>query len=210
MDKRPSLPLLVYLGFGLRSLRRNPQRTLLSLASLVIGIGVVTFLGALVDGWLHGMHDNFILTYTGHLQVQAPGFHDSGSLEDAIRDPAPVEAVLAQEPAVAAWSERLEASGLASMARGSTGVILLGVQPEREKEVSRLLELVTPGDCLDGGRDDALVLGSEVAATLGASGCVASSKADPPSWTGCWRWFRCAGCSSGCSWSGGSPRWWCD
>ena len=168
MDKRPSLPLLVYLGFGLRSLRRNPQRTLLSLASLVIGIGVVTFLGALVDGWLHGMHDNFILTYTGHLQIQAPGFHDSGSLEDAIRDPAPVEAALAQEPAVAAWSERLEASGLASVARGSTGVTLLGIQPEREQTVSRLLALVSPRDCPGDDLDNALVLGSEVAATLGA------------------------------------------
>ncbi len=165
---KPRLPLLVYLGFGMRSLGRNPQRTLLSLASLVIGIGVVTFLGALVDGWLHGMHDNFILTYTGHLQVQAPGYHDSGSLKDAMRDPGPVAAALAQEPGVDAWSERLEASGLASVARGSTGVTLLGIRPEREKAVSRLLGLVSPGDCLRGEAGDELVLGSGVATTLGA------------------------------------------
>lgn len=165
-QERSRLPLAVYFGFGLRNLGRNPQRTLLSLASLVIGMGVVTFLGALVDGWLHGMHDNFILTATGHLQVRAPGHFDSGSLKDALANPDAVSALLQQDPRVEAWSPRLEASGLASVAQGATGVTLLGIRPESEHGTSRLLDLVSPGACLRNYRDRQLVLGSEVATTL--------------------------------------------
>lgn len=167
-DTIPRLPLRVYIGFGLRNLARNRLRTLLSLSSLLIGIGVVTFLGALTDGWLQGMHDNFTLTYTGHLQVQAPGHVDSNSLADAISDPSPVIRVLEKDPHVQAWSLRLEASGLASAAQGSTGVTLLGISPDSEQRTSRLLELVDNQDCLrkESGKD--LVLGADAAITLGA------------------------------------------
>lgn len=166
---QPGLPLRVYVEFGLRNLARNRVRSLLSLASLLIGIGVVTFLGALTDGWLRGMHANFILSYTGHLQIQAPGHLDSDSLKDAIRDPAPVTRLLEGDSRVQAWTARLEASGLASVAQGTTGVTLLGVLPAQERRTTRLLAMSTPGDCLRDSQGRQLILGADAAATLGAT-----------------------------------------
>jgi len=113
---------------------RNPGRTLLSVG---VGVGALCLLGALNDGWLAQMQDNFTLTLTGHVQVHARGFEASQSLRDRLPDPTSLGARLGRGPAVAAWSARVRSSGLASLAGVSAGVQILGVEPEREPWVTR-------------------------------------------------------------------------
>jgi ABC-type lipoprotein release transport system permease subunit len=161
------MTLDTYLRFSLRNLWRNPQRTLLSLLSIVVATSVVVFLGALNDGWMQQMRENFILTYTGHVQIHAPGHLESGKLADYIRDPQPAMKLLEDDPAVAAWSPRLEAAGLASVAGASVGVRIIGVLPPRERHVSRLRRLVTTGRCFRPGEERRVVLGQDIARTLG-------------------------------------------
>ena len=74
MSERRGLSLSTYLALGLRNLTRHGWRTGLTLASLVIAIGALTFLIAMQDGWLGSMRENFVLTLTGHLQVHGAGF----------------------------------------------------------------------------------------------------------------------------------------
>jgi len=163
------LSTATYFSLGLRNLRRNPRRTALTLASLVIGIGALTFLMAMNEGWLRDARENFILTFTAHLQVHARGFEDSQQIQDHIAEPERVTALLEDDPAVAAWSRRVRVSGLASVAEANTAVLVVAVEPERERAVSRLASFVVEGRWLDPDDPRGLLLGATVAENLGAA-----------------------------------------
>lgn len=164
---KPRLHLATYLRLALLNLRRNPQRTALSLAAILVATTVVTFLEAVNDGWMNDLRENFILSYNGHLQVHKAGHMASGELADYIADPAPIVAALEDNPRVRAWSPRLEADGLASVAGANVGVHIIGVEPTRERHVSRLREMLVGGRCFAPDAERRVVLGHDVAATLG-------------------------------------------
>jgi putative ABC transport system permease protein len=158
-----------FLLLALRNLWRNPRRTLLTLLSMVLGVAALTLLGALNDGWLRQMKDNFILTLTGHVQVHARGFEASQSLADRMGDIAPVQALLERDPLVVGWTRRVRTSGLATLGGGSAGVQIMGVDPEQETWVTRMHRSLQDGRWLKPGLARDLLLGSTVAANLGAA-----------------------------------------
>ncbi len=160
--------LAVYIKLGWRNLGLHPLRTGLTVSALALGIAALAFLAAMNDGWLQQIKTNFALTLTGHIQIHAAGFESSRRLADRIRKPAAVEKVLAAERAVATWSRRVRVSGLASTAAGSAGVSVLGLQPGRERRLSRLAHFLKRGRWLKPGDERAIVLGSGLAARLQA------------------------------------------
>jgi ABC-type lipoprotein release transport system permease subunit len=155
------------LDLALRGLWRNPRRTGLTLLSTTLGVAALTLLGALNDGWLRQMRDNFILSLTGHLQIHAQGFEETQHLSRRIQDPAPLLTLLDADPAVAGWTPRVRASGLAKSATGSVGVQLMGVDPAREPTVTRLREMVREGRWLPATAGRELLLGATLATNLG-------------------------------------------
>jgi len=168
MAKPGHLGFSTYLRLVLRNLWRNPRRTTITLASLVVGIAALTFLGALNDGWLEEMKANFILTLNGHLQVHARGFEDSRRVQEHIPDPDVITQVLDQDPDVMGWSLRLRSAGLAARAGASAGIQLMAVDPEMETWVTRMRECVDDGRWLHPEVPQALLLGSTLAENLGA------------------------------------------
>jgi ABC-type lipoprotein release transport system permease subunit len=167
MSKTPSLGIGTYLSLGLRNLWRNPRRTLLTLSSLTVGIGALTFLGAMDDGWLRDMKQNFILTLNGHVQVHARGFEASQDIQHYISNPEVVAQALAEAPDVATWTLRVRASGLASVAEASTSVQILGVDSVREARLTRLARFVVRGTWLQKGDVRGILLGQTLARNLG-------------------------------------------
>lgn len=153
---------------AMRNLWRNPRRTGLTLAAFVVGVGALTFLVALDDGWLESMKSNFIHAKTGHLQVHAEGFEAERKIRDHITDPAAIVAAIEGDTRIAAFSLRLRTSGLASVAGGSAGVDIMGVQPEAEMRVSRLAGYVSEGAWLEAGDRRGLLLGKTIAEQLHA------------------------------------------
>ena len=157
-----------YLILALRNLWRNPKRTLLTLFSMVLGIAALTLLSALNDGWLKEMQDNFILAVTGHVQVHARGFEASQNLRDRMLEIEPVRDLIARDRELSGWTLRIRSSGLASVGGTSVGVQIMGVDPEQETWVTRMHQSVQAGRWVRPGLPGDLLLGSTVAANLGA------------------------------------------
>ena len=168
MSESGRLSLATYFALGLRNLRRNPLRTGLTFASLVAGVGALTFLMALNEGWLKNARENFVLTFTGHVQVHAKGFEESQRIQDHIADPEQVARLLRGDAAVLAWTPRLRISGLAAVAEASTAAQIVAVDPVAEAKVSRLPRFVIEGQWLPQGDKRGLLLGARLAENLGA------------------------------------------
>ncbi|MCU7842632.1 MAG: FtsX-like permease family protein [Candidatus Thiodiazotropha sp. (ex Monitilora ramsayi)] len=168
MANRTRLGITTYLMFAIRNLMRNRRRTTITLLTMIFGIAVLTLLSALNDGWLSQMKTNFILSYTGHVQIHARGFEASQNLRDRINKPEEVTRLMQSYSEIVGWTQRIRTSGLASVGGGSAGVQIMATDPEQETWVTSIHEHVTWGDWLRPGMSRDLLLGATVAETIGA------------------------------------------
>lgn len=143
-----------------RNIWRNPRRTLIILAAVIIGAWTMLFFGALSRGMAESMLDNSINTLTGHIQIQKTGYRDDPVVENRIHDPAPLRALLEKVlPPDAKWAFRIEVNGVASNARNANGVTIVGIDPDREPNLSFYGRSMVQGRALDRDDDHGMVVG---------------------------------------------------
>ncbi len=136
----------MYLQLGWRNIWRNRRRTLVILTAVVIGVWSMIFLGALMRGVADQIIRNSISTLTAHIQVHRKGYRNDPVIENSISDPNKVKQGLRKTlPADALWTVRTRVNAIASNARRSTGVTMVGINPPKEGRVSFLKDAVNKG-----------------------------------------------------------------
>ena len=147
-----------------RNIWRNPRRTGVILIAVVIGVWSMIFLGALMRGILAGMIHNGINTLTGHIQIQQTNYPQDPSIDYRIADPAGIENVLAEHlPEGTQWTRRVRVNSVVNNARHNKGATLVGIDPEKEANLSFIGTAVTQGRYLKAGEDNAVVVGRALA-----------------------------------------------
>ncbi|MCG6893059.1 MAG: ABC transporter permease, partial [Desulfobacteraceae bacterium] len=134
---------------GWRNIWRNKRRTAVILTAVIIGVWSMIFLGALMRGISDRMRRNGIATLTGHIQVHRTGFRKDPVIENRIRSPRVVFDALESLPDGAVWSSRIRVNAVASNARHSTGITLVGIEPRREAKVSFIGGAIARGRYLE-------------------------------------------------------------
>ncbi len=151
-----------------RNVWRNWRRTVIALVAIVLGMILLLFLDGMIKGSDQAIFGNAVRLYGGNIQVHAPGFRERASrlplfpLTDA---DAVVRAAEAQ-PHVVAASKRISTSGIASSREGSHGVVITGIEPDREAPVSILADNIAVGRYLLPGEGDAILIGRGLADLL--------------------------------------------
>ncbi len=122
------------------------------------------FLGALMRGIADQMVRNGVATLIGHLQVHHKGYRDDPVIENSMADPEVVETTLKRfTPAGSKWTSRVLVNAIASNARHSDGVTLVGIDPLREARVSFIGQAVTQGRYLRPDDKYGIVVGKALA-----------------------------------------------
>lgn len=149
-----------------RNLWRNPLRTGISLATMVFGLtGVITLMGFL-SGMYANMIDNAIAWQTSHIQVQRAGYRENPEIERTITDPEPILDALQHNPHVAAVSPRFLTQGMVASARSTRGVLIRGVSPGAEAQVTPVARHLTDGQWLDDNGRNPVVVSARTAERL--------------------------------------------
>ncbi len=155
---------------GWRNLGRNRRRTLITTAGLALGYFAVVVMVGLMAGLVAEMIENGTGMLTGQLQVHALEYRPDRSIYETIggRDGADVDRLVGEltaDIAIEAAAPRVYAGGLISSGEATTAGILLGVDPELEPNVSRIMRGVVRGDAPRPGRQEILI-GTEMARQL--------------------------------------------
>lgn len=158
---------MTLLKLATRNVLRNRRRSAITIASIALGLAALTFLWGFVDGMNRQMVDNTTRLYAGDMQIHLTGYHDDPTLDLTIPDVTPVLAAVREHAEVAAASARLEGKALASRGDKSRGVLVVGVAPGDEAQVTRLFDAVVEGEAL-GGVASGVLLGEQLAEGLGA------------------------------------------
>ncbi|UCD71079.1 MAG: ABC transporter permease [Syntrophobacterales bacterium] len=150
----------MYFRLGWRNIWRNPRRTLVIMTAVIIGVWSMIFLGSLMRGIADQMVRNGIATLTGHIQVHHNGYRNDPVIENSMTDPEAVETALKRSlPPDSRWSSRVRVNAIASNARHSSGVTLVGIDPQRETKISFIGGAVIQGRYMNPDSRNGIVVG---------------------------------------------------
>jgi ABC-type lipoprotein release transport system permease subunit len=112
---------------------------------MVFSNALLVFMISLQFGMYDLMIDNTLKSFTGHVQVQAPGYKDDQKIRQVVRGADDIAASLRATLAIDSVAVRSAAFVLLSSEDRSYGVQLFGVDPAFEPKVSSIPGLVVDG-----------------------------------------------------------------
>jgi len=149
-----------------RNIWRQRRRSIIVMISVAVGI-VATLLTETVSmGMMIQMLENQIGSHVAHLQVHRKGFEANQVVQNYLPDRAKVEQLLRETPEVEHYSERVISFGLISSASSSSGVTIVGIDPQREEKVTTIERSLVAGQYLS-SRRNGVVVGKRLAEKLG-------------------------------------------
>ncbi|MFP4448832.1 MAG: ABC transporter permease [Bacteroidales bacterium] len=146
-----------YLKLAWRNIWRNKRRTLITTASVFFAIFFALIMRAFQLGSYSNMIDNAVQLYSGHIQIHAKGFKDNQSINNSFVYDQDLFNTLNDHDLIKDVIPRLESFALASSGNKTKGVLLMGVDPEKQDEMSKLSEKIVKGGYLSGGENSLLL-----------------------------------------------------
>ena len=156
----------IVLRLAWRNLWRHSRRTWLTIGAMVFSNILLVFMISLQFGMYGLMIENSLKVFTGHMQVQAPGYNDDQKMRQVVPDVAGIATSLRAELGSDEIAARGWAFGLASSEERSYGVGIYGVEPDFEPLVSNIPGLVTEGRFFDDTNAMEIVIGAILARNL--------------------------------------------
>lgn len=152
-----------------RNVWRNKLRSLVVILAVALGLYGTLFMIALSNGMVEQKISDSVHNEISHIQVHHPEFMQDNALHYAVDNTSEVEALAARTTGVEAVTSRIRATAMASTATTGTGVIILGIEPEREKQVTNIHKLLTEGAYFEtSGRSPQILISQKLAGKLKA------------------------------------------
>ena len=123
-----------------RNLWRNRRRTMITSASVLFAVFFALLFRSLQLGSYDHMFRNAIETYTGYIQIQHRDFWDEKTVDNTFPYDSQKEQQLLSDENVVAAIPRFESFALASNGPQTKGVLVMGVDPEKEVHLSKVTD----------------------------------------------------------------------
>ena len=150
-----------------RNIWRQPRRTLLTVSAIAFACMIMVFLLALQVGTYAGMEDNSLSLFDGYAQIQEPGYLDDSGIDKSFVFPETLVQEISKVPGITTVAARAQTYALLTRTntQRSMAAMIVGVQPDVEQRVSRIITSLKSGRYL---RDNAAeaVLGEALARNL--------------------------------------------
>ncbi len=128
-----------------RNIWRNRRRTLITAASIFFAVLFSVFMNSIQKGAWVRMMDNVVNFYYGYGQIQQKGYWEDKSIdksmvldENLLRLPEEIPGLISVVP-------RLESFALASYGDQTSGMLIVGVDPQKEDELTNLKSRLVEG-----------------------------------------------------------------
>lgn len=150
-----------------RNLYRNSRRTLLMALVIAIGFVGMIFTLSFAQDYLKQSINNAIEAQTGHIQIHQQGFHKNPVIKRRMNDPEQVEKVLAaQGDAIKSYTHRIKNQGMINSSESSAGVMMVGIDPAKEAEMTKIKTSLVEGEYLNKADDKMVYISRKLAKKL--------------------------------------------
>ncbi|MCR4417872.1 MAG: FtsX-like permease family protein [Ignavibacteria bacterium] len=148
-----------------KNIWRNKKRSLIIILSALFGI----WGGVLSNGIFVGMWETTIEAAINrelsHIQIHHPNFRDEKLITQFISNPDDVKRILKSNSLIKAYSSRTILEGMASSPNSVSGVKIIAIEPEEEKQITSIYQKLIEGEYFS-KNDYEILVGQKLAERL--------------------------------------------
>ncbi len=152
-----------------RNVWRNKRRTIITILAIVFA----TFLSIIQRGFADGTWEyniKYMLDlFSGYIQIQRIGYQENPKLSLSFTPDKRLKNILNSNNEILHYSERILADGLISYKSNSSGIMILGIDPDKEKYTSRLVERLERGEYITNQNIQEILIGFKLLKNLKAN-----------------------------------------
>ncbi len=150
-----------------RNVWRNKVRSIIMIVAIALGLFAGVFTMAFMQGAVEARIESATKSELAHIQIHAPHFLDNNESELFIKNAIALTNKIESLDSVVAASPRLVAEPFITAAHGTGGGRILGVQPEKEKNVTDIWDHIIEGTYLEQtSRMPPILIGNKLAKKL--------------------------------------------
>ncbi len=149
-----------------RNVWRNKTRSMVIITAIALGVFAGVYTIAFMFGWVNQRINAVINTEISHIQVHHPEYIKTNDAHDYIPDIKTIQSAAENKTLVQAASSRVLSTCMISSAETGSGVQLVGINPEKEQQVTNLHEKLIEGNYFEETKKNQLVIGKKLADKL--------------------------------------------
>jgi len=148
-----------------KNIWRNRTRSVITMAAIFFAVILSIATSSLREGIFENLIKNVVSFYTGYVQVHKHGYQDEQILDNSFEASTEIEQKILLDKNISCVTPRLESFALASAGNITKGCLLVGIDPERENQITSLKNKIVQGKYLK-GKDTAVILSEGLAERL--------------------------------------------
>lgn len=159
-----------FIMIGWRNIWRHRRRSLVVIFSIALGIFALIFGEGFINGLNNQMIENNIRTSLGHIAIHRKGFHDDMKIQNNFYPDSVIIRAVKKDKNIIDYAPRVKVQGMVRSSETSRGIIIVGIDPDKEKKISGICEYTLKDNgsaFLDMNDRDAVLVSRSLADKLG-------------------------------------------
>lgn len=151
-----------------RNVWRQRRRTILIAVAMGVTMSLLVFYDGLIVGFEQAIYGNAIQLMGGNIQVHAPGYSEKSSRTPLLpmENPDQVVQVAEAHSDVVMATKRIITGGLVTNREGAFSVSIVGVETDKESQISPVAQNISSGRYLNADDGDLIVIGQGLATAM--------------------------------------------
>lgn len=149
-----------------RNIWRNKVRSLVIIFSIALGIFAGVTATAFMKGMVEQRIQKVIKTELSYIQIHKEGFRQNSDFKSFIPDAGNLVTEIRKLPHVTDVSKRIVVQSMIASAETATGVLIAGIDPEQEPNVTNINERIIEGEYFEGIKKNPVIIGKKLAEKL--------------------------------------------
>ncbi|HCR53748.1 MAG TPA: ABC transporter permease [Cytophagales bacterium] len=158
----------MYLILAWRNIWRNKRRSLITILSITFAVLLACVMRSMQLGSYERMIENAVRFYTGYIQIHKDGYWNDKVIDNSFEFDSVKLSKVNSLKGVQTYVPRIESFALSSYKSQTKGALIMGVDPERENELTRVKDKLLEGIYLK-AKDDGVLLSQGLANYLKAT-----------------------------------------
>jgi ABC-type lipoprotein release transport system permease subunit len=124
---------------------RNRKRSLVVIVAVTLGIISGVLLVGIMQGWVEQRLNDAIFNEVSHIQIHNNEFIKNEEIDLTVNNIEELTPAIESLPGLTGWVKRTKVIAMANTPWANTGVVIYGIDPEKERKVTAIYKEIVPG-----------------------------------------------------------------
>lgn len=147
----------MFLKIAFRNIWRNRVRTMITAGSIFFAVLFASFMNSFQKGSWERMLDNVINFYYGYVQIHKSGYWEDKSIDNSMLYSDNLKKLPLEIKGISGITPRLESFALASVGNQTSGMLIVGTDPEKENKLTGLKSKVIDGRFFSASENEVII-----------------------------------------------------